>query len=361
MKAPETRIRKAWMFWPAVLLILAAAILTNGISLVPPQHYQRLAENPFITRLDISADNYWQETVLLPAIAFILKWNNPISFNLFCFFILATAYLLFAGLSYEKFGFIPALIFTAILAFSPLTTILFSWLGTPDGVTFLFTIPMFFTNSWLLIFLLSILGVTNHAIFLLAALEILALRWISRNTISLRHMIAACLGGITGYLAVWWFLLSHHIQVSSRLEFIFSKNLNEWIRLNALNFPLTVFSLFNVLWLTLILCTLIFYKKKPCFYSLVWVLLLLNYGISFLTFDTTRIFSLISWGVLLQCIFFSYELSEGGESNSLASRRSFLKILAVTGLLAFLSPRYYSWEGGLHPAPLLERILRDIQ
>jgi hypothetical protein len=250
--------------------------------------------------------------------------------------------------------------FTAILAFSPLTTILFSWLGTPDGVTFLFTIPMLFTNSLLLIFLLSTLGTTNHAIFLLAALEILALRWISRNTIGLRHVIAAFLGSITGYLAVWWFLLSHHIQVMSRLEFIFSKGLDEWIRLNTLNFPLAAFSLFNVLWLPLILCTFIFYKKKPYFYSLVWMLLLLNYGISFLTLDTTRIFSLISWGVLLQCIFFSYKLSGDDESNSPASRRSFLKILAVASLLVLLSPRYYSWEGSLRPAPLLEKILRDI-
>lgn len=361
MKDDAAKKARAWLFWPSILLIVATAIWVNGISLVPPQHYQRLSENPFITRRDIAPDNYWQETVLLPLIAFHTGLSSPISFNILCFFMVVAAYVCFAALARNRFGDAPATVFTAILAASPLTTILISWLGTPDGLTVLLAIPLFFTNSTPLIFLLCLLGVNNHLVFIITAFEILILRGFARENVRPRHLAAALLGGTAGYFSVRLFLMAHQIQVMSRLEFVLSRNLSSWIGINLANFPLTLFSFFNIQWLVVFACTFAFYYEDRRFFSLIWALLFFNYGIAFFTLDTTRIFLLLSWVILLQCVFHSYHLSTKNRPDAIYGANNFLKMLAIVGALSFFMPKYYSWEGTIQPAPFFANLLRILK
>ena len=53
-------------FWLLFLgLVFLIVIFINGIGIVPEEPYQRLSENPFITRTDIHFNNYWQENPLM--------------------------------------------------------------------------------------------------------------------------------------------------------------------------------------------------------------------------------------------------------------------------------------------------------
>ena len=104
----------------------------NGISLVPHEDYRLLSQNPFITRTDIYSRNYWQESVLLPLTAFYSRLTSHASFFLLCFFVAVSAYFFFNYLIFRYHAPPPAFIFSTILMTNPLTTAIFSWLGTPD-------------------------------------------------------------------------------------------------------------------------------------------------------------------------------------------------------------------------------------
>jgi len=356
LKLDESKNQKKWGFWLATFFFLFIVILINGISLTPYQQYQRLSQNPFIARTDIASDNYWQENILLPVVTFYTHWNSPLSFNVLCFLISITAYLLFAKLAYSKFGFISALLFTAILITGPVTTVLFSWLGTPDGLTFLLAVPLLFTNSGILIFIISLFGVTNHIAFAIAAVEILTLRWIAKDNIKPLHIITQMAGCATGYLLVRFFLLINHIEVFSRLDYILSSNLSLWTQINSTNFSLTVFSFFNAQWLLIIIYSVFFLNKDKYFYFAMWVFLLLNYAITFFTLDQTRVFSLLSWGILLQGVFHSRILDLENAKGDSFHKSFFLHVLAFVAFLSLIVPRYYSWAGNIYTSPFWEHI-----
>lgn len=351
-------------FWlPFLGLVFLAVIFINGIGIVPEEPYQRLSENPFITRIDIHFNNYWQENPLLPVIAYTLQLTSPLAFNLLCFVFITGAFLSFALLSRRRWGSAPALVFSTLLITSPLTTIMLTWLGTPDGLSLALTIPFLFTHSGLLVFFLSILGVMNHPAFMLAAIEILALRWAARDGVDFRHLFGAILGLAAGYALVRTFIAVNQIELVSRTEFLLLRGWDEWFKLNALNFPMTVSSLFNIHWMILPVCLVMYLKRDRLFYSLVLVFLLVNYGFTLFTLDTTRVFSLLSWGVLFACIFHTFELALSDRETVPQVHKQFLQALILISIASFVTPRYFSWVGEIHTTPFydfLRKIFRQV-
>lgn len=342
-------------FWLLFLgLIFLAVIFINGIGTVPEEPYRRLAENPFVSRTDIHFNNYWQENPLLPLLAHFLRLTSPTAFNILCFVILTGAFLYFALLARSRWGSAPAFIFSTLLITSPLTTVIFTWLGTPDSLALLLTVPFLFTGSSPLLFLLAILGAANHPAFMIATLEILMLRWVARDGVGLKQLLAAGAGLAAGYGLVRWFLAVNQIEIVSRVDFMLLKDAGEWLKMNALNFPMSVASLFNVHWLILIICLVMFFKRDRVYYSLVLAFLLVNYAFTFFTLDTTRIFSLLSWGVLFACMFHSYNLARAEKDTNPQVEKQFLQSLVVVGLVSLVSPRYFSWLGEIHATPFYE-------
>jgi hypothetical protein len=344
-------------FWPAILvMVFFIILLINGTSNIPGRQYQILSENPFITRTDFIR-NYWQRDILLPLFAHITHLTSRVPFAILCLAIMVGAFALFTKLALKSSGTVPAIAFSTILITSPLTTVLLSWVGTPDGLTFLLTIPFLFTNSILLIFILAILGAMNHLAFVFAATEILLLRMIKKDGIKIVHLFTLLFGLILGFLAVQLFLSIYHIQVFSRFTFILKEGWDSWIETNLMNFPMTIFSLFNIQWAIIPICMILFFKKDQKYYLLVLSLLILNYAITFFSLDTTRIFSLLSWGILAHCLIHSFAIAS---SQSDTCKKEFLLMVIAVGVLSFLSPRYYSFEGKIIPAPFftsLERYL----
>lgn len=349
-------------FWLLFLgMVFLVVIVINGIGIVPEEPYQRLAENPFIIRTDIHFNNYWQENPLLPIIAFYTGLSSPIAFNILCFVIIMGAFLIFALMTSERWGSMPSLIFSSLLITSPLTTVLLTWLGTPDGLTVALTVPFLFTQSGLLVFLLSIFGAMNHPTFTITVIEILVLRWAAKDAIKVKQILTSVLGLATGYTLTRLFLTVTQIEIFSRLDFMLLKDTGEWLKMNAVNFPITLSSLFNIQWLLLILCLVLFFKRDKVFYSLVLAFLLVNYGFAFFTLDTTRIFSLLSWGVLLECVFHSYKLACLDQNNGPEMQRQFLLSLALIGIVSLISPRYFSWAGEIHTTPFYQFIRKALK
>ena len=347
-------------FWLLLLLLFIIVVLINGVGIVPEEPYQRLSQNPFVTRTDIHFNNYWQESLLLPLLAFYLGMTGTITFNALVSAVMIGAYLLFALLIHRHRDSTLALITSTLLITSPLTTVLLSWLGTPDGLTIALTVPFLFTHSGTLIVFLAFLGAANHPAFIVAVLEILILRWASQDGIKVKHLIFAAIGISLGYGTVKLFLYSHNIDVVSRFDFMQLKTLGEWVRMNLENLPGTLFSLFNIHWLILPVCIIMFFNKDRRFFYLLVLMLLLNYGIVFFTLDTTRVFILTSWGVLFVCILHSFKLSSIDVDNG-AYRRQFLQALMLIAMISLFTPRYFSWVGEIHGSPFYNLISQLIQ
>ncbi len=342
-------------FWLPVLgLVFLVVILINGIGIVPEEPYQRLSENPFITRTDIHFNNYWQENPLLPVIAYYLGLSSPLAFNILCVFIITVAFFTFSRLSRRRWGSAPALIFTTLLITSPLTTVMLTWLGTPDGLSLALTIPFLFTHSGLPVFILSIFGATNHPAFIVAVMEILALRWAAREGTNFKHVISAAFGFAAGYALVRGFLAVNDIEIVSRTDFMLLRGWDEWLKMNASNLPMTVSSLFNIHLMVLLVCFVMFFKRDRVFYSLVLVFLLVNYGFTLFTLDTTRVFSLLSWGVLFACLFRSFEFAIADSETVPQAQKQFLQSLILIGITSFITPRFFAWAGEMHTTPFYD-------
>lgn len=344
--------RKLWFLF--LVLVFVIVTIINGIGIVPEEPYQRLSENPFITRTDIHFRNNFQETLLLPLLAFFLRLTSRLTFNILCYVIIACGYAAFAGYAYRKWGTLPAMTFSTLLITSPVTTVLFSWLGMPDGLSVALAIPLIFTTSIPLIFILAILGSMNHIIFMIAAVEILALRWISRNGIGFQHTLTVIAGGIIGVLLLKGFLAVNDIDVAPRAGFLLSRGIWDWTKLSITHLPLSIFSFFNIQWLAIIVCFVMFFKWDKRFFLSASALLAANYVISFFSLDTTRVFSLLSLGVFSLCIFHSHTLATTHPSTTPEHQRQFLKTLILIGIMSIFSPRYFSWAGEIHATPFYE-------
>ncbi len=152
-----------------------------------------------------------------------------------------------------------------------------------------------------------------------------------------------------------------NILIFTRLDYIISKNLTSWINMNVVNFPMTIFSLFNIQWLIIFICVIMFFKMDKFYYSSILIILFFNYGVTFFTEDTTRIFSLLSWGILLQCVFYSHKLALKNNTIETPYQKQFIQALIIIGLLSIVTPHYYSWNGKIHVTPFYEFMLRVIR
>ena len=351
-KVQDLGQRKTWFIYPVSLFLIITLI--NGLGIIPEMAYQRVSENPFVTRTDIHFNNYFQETLLLPLVAYFLRLTSLPKFNLLCYVIIALGYAIFTHYTYRRWGAFLALAFSTLLITGPLTTILFTWLGIPDGLTMALLIPLLFTNSAFPIFLLATLGAMNHVVFLIAAIEIIALRWVSRDGLRFYHIASIIAGGFTGIFLVKAFLTFNQIEVASRLDFIFTKSIWDWAKLNAAHFPLSLFSLFNVQWLAIIICFSMFFKWDKRFYVSVSGILFFNYVVTFFSLDTTRIFAILSMGIFMICLFHSYKLALHHPLSSTAHQKQFLQALILIGIISIIAPRYFSWVGEIHATPFYE-------
>jgi hypothetical protein len=163
----------------------------------------------------------------------------------------------------------------------------------------------------------------------------------SREKIRLVHLIVAIAGGIVGLIIVKLFVGSN----LPRFDFVFSQNLDVWVKHNLTELPLTILSFFNIQWIIIPGCMILYFKKDKLYYCSVVGILLINYVITFFTLDSTRVFALLSWGILLHCVFHTYRLSQNTDNPS--RKKILLIFLLAVCFLSLISPRFYVWNGAV--------------
>lgn len=340
-------VQSSRRYWVLIILTLMAVVLINGVALYSDAHYQKLAQDPFVRRDDV--ESTYQETLLLPMLANVLGLSEKKPFFVLCLIFIFTGIITFSWLARKKFEPLSALLMSVLLIANPIATILLSWVGSADGLTFLLTIPILFVQSGWVLMGLMIFGVTNHILVLIAGLEVIMLRLFSEDDIKPMHVAFSIFGGLIGYGLVQFFLFTNGIVAAPRLEQNLTRAIPELIKSNFTLLPYILYSFFGFQWLLLPVMVIMFLKRNWRYFGLLLLLLLLNYFIAFLTVDTTRIFVLLSWGLFFHGLMTSLTLTK--QEKITEWRRQFLFSLLAIGVVSILSPRFFVWSNMIEISP----------
>ena len=325
----------------AVFFTIFLTLGLYGFGSNPAQDYFNMAGNPF---QPYSRAPHFQDSLLLPLSAHWLGLaNSQAAFELYT----AIAFLLafFAIFYFARRDLREAALFGALtLALSPASLTCLLWLGLPDQFIVLFSAILAFAVWPPALFVVTFLGVANHPLFLFVSLTLAGLRFFSgQKEFNWRQILSILLGAFSGYIFVQAFLSYYQIQIGvTRLGLMFQHDIIDWFLVKAIEAPLSIFSLYNGLWFVLAACVLYGFPRRKAYYS---VFLIVQFGaavITFFTYDTTRIFSLLTIGAVIHCVVFTYQLAVQNRHEII-----FRRLMIVLFLAAIFLPHYLVWAGDL--------------
>ena len=347
LRARVAGIAERWYF-PASAALLLFCVAWIGLGTLPHDEYLLAAQNPFesLRSFLYPVRNYFQQSPLLPLTAYAAGLTSKAGFVTLCLGFIVLGFGAFASLARVRYGRELGLIAAALALSHPVTLVMLSWVGTPDGITFLLTACLLFARSSAWIAILCTIGAFNHPVMVFAAPVILVLRATSgEKECGFRQLLPAAAGLALGTAAVYLFLWHYKIGVFSRLDCIGTRTLGGWIKLNLTSFPLTLYSLHGPIWLALAAAFIAAFSLDRRYFIVFILCQLLFYGITFFTEDTTRVFSLLTWAAAIHCILHAARLLEAKRNlRECAQYRAALIVIAIFGLLG---PHYYLWNSTL--------------
>lgn len=332
----------------ACLLLICVTLVSYGVGIVPREFYRMVACDPYADQKEeVHQQNYFQDSPLLPLVAHHLRFFSRLSFNLLCLSVIMGAYVLFAFCCQHRIERSLAFTIFVLLQAHPVTTILLSWLGMPDCITFAVTVLALFTTSLVGLAAICVLGAFNHPVALFAIPAVLVLRRLAKDKgITWWHPVVSVLALGLGLLAIQGFLFLFNIDTYSRLDHALSKDLKFWINQNVSFFPMVLFSLHNVIWVAVAVCILAAYRFNRLYFIVFALTQLCFYAITFFCLDTTRVFTLLAWAPLIHCIIYSCRLLHDQQQDVLYEQTR--KLLLLVALIGMLVPDYYIYLGIVH-------------
>lgn len=340
-----TAIAEKW-YTRALFLMILFRVLTSGLGTMPREPYRLAALDPF-HRVLAHPENYFQRSPLFPLIAHFTGLTSRFAFAGLSLGIIVVGLALYAYFTQRVNGKADGLILSGLVISHPVVIVMLSWLGTPDGLSFIFTALLLYSKSASVLFFACAFGAFNHPVLNFVAPILIALRIFSGEPDLRRQMmVPAAVGLLIGNTAVFGFLEIFEIQTYSRLDFLLSRSLLTWLKQNVYALPHTLYSLHQASWFALALCLAVGFKKNRAYYLLFISSLLFTYGVAFFSADTTRVFGLLAWGPALHCIGYTIRLIDaGGDGQSSQQFRQALMLVTLVGLVA---PGYFMWTGELH-------------
>jgi hypothetical protein len=323
------------------------ALLMYGIGGYPFQDYFRMAQNPYVKDLKAS---FYQDSILLPLVSHLFGLHTSLAaFLFFCGAVLFGAIVVYAALAQAQYGRELASFVPAILMLHPLSIALLNWLGSPDGFTLAMSGIIALSQSPGAVLGAAFLGTMNHPQMLLIAPMLGALRLASlKSRSAFRTLVYLVLGCGIGYGTVRLFLWLYQIDISfNRTDFVLSRDLSYWWNLKLAEFPVSLFSLYGGLWIVLLVYVTSSYKYDRPYYTVFLVMQVACSVITLFTWDTTRVFGLLTIASTVHCILTTLTLAK---RNSLSMYITLSRLLIAALVLAVFLPKSVAWYGHILPA-----------
>jgi len=335
-------------FWAFHVLILGLSVLQNGLWYSPQTVLFWLASkdifrNPFLGQ----ADNEWALSSFLgPALAYFTSTNRSIlSYSLLHLVVFVVGFTALTLVIRHQYGDFVARASLIVFFLSPLSNVLFTWLGSPDTLTTLLSmaIVVSWNNSWALPICGFLLGV-NHPEQ--GSIILLLLTLFSLLTRTRRETIQFALTGmgalLVGALALQWYFFIHHFEVLyTRVEYILLEGPFPYVKATFSQPFALVFSLYNVL-LLFIIGYLAYYSRNRKIARAFVVYSVLAFMVMLVTLDQTRVFAILTYPAVLLLV-----LSPSFQHLEPADREFFEILLGISFLIGILIPRFTVFNGNV--------------
>ncbi|MBN1674393.1 MAG: hypothetical protein JXR37_25320 [Kiritimatiellae bacterium] len=335
-------------FLVAALCLLLVAVALNGLGHSPDVSYRVVAHDPFSRMSPKVKNNYHQTSPLLPLLGHYAHLTSKRRFFALCLALTGGGFAAFCLAARKRLGPEPALLLFVLLLAHPVTTVLLSWLGMPDCLTFLFTALLLFARSYGLVAVLSCLGAWNHPVFYFAAPVLLLLRKLAgEEAITWRHIPVCCLGLLAGWATVAWFLHANEITVAGRVDYL-KPFLKGRPAMNLQHLPLRLFSLHGLVWFGLIAAAATLFARGRVYFAALCLAHLLFGAVTFFMADTTRVFSLLAWAPALHAVGHALKLAGASDERARGDLHAALLLVALCGVVV---PRVFLVSVKIYTAP----------
>ncbi|XDD54429.1 hypothetical protein AB3N62_01050 [Leptospira sp. WS4.C2] len=228
-----------------------------------------------------------------------------------------------------------------LLASSPLFLIFKTWIGFSDPITFLLISiyiiislgSMTFLWKWFLLVLVLFFGLSNHCFQFIVLVFIVGLVLFLEDKTRWKLLLYSTLTSILLYslFLILLFSTTDIVWNQTRVS-VFSNMIGgEFIRMNVSEPILGTLGLFHGLWPFAIY---LMYRRPISIF-----ILFVCYMISMLTYDTNRVFTILSTPVL---ILYSIEFWKG---SKFWDRYLLISLAILSPVILTLYPMFYKWDG----------------
>jgi len=324
-------------------------MLQNGIWFSPQTERlflisKDIFKNPFLNQ----TSNQWlMSSFLGPVLGYITSANQSlILYSLLHLVILLICFTALTIIIRRQYGDFVARSVLIVFFLSPISNVLFTWLGSPDILTFiLVTVLVIFRKNIKIIFVSSFLLGINHpeqgliVLFLLAVFSYL----INRKRESILFVLFGIGSLLLGkYLLEMYFDSQNMFVEFSRIDYIPNAGLLRYIRATLSNPFALLFSLYNVLYVFIIVYVVYYWKREKIAIAFI-VYSILAFITILITLDQTRVFSILTFPVLLLLVF-----SPSYQSLGSTEKNFFKNVLALSFIAGIIVPRFLVWEGNVY-------------
>jgi hypothetical protein len=327
---------------------LIAAVTVNGLWTTPALDAVWLiaadiTQDPFPS----TADADWLlSSWLTPALAWLAGATaTPRMFALFCGGLLAACYAAMCVMFRFRVGEPTARILVLVLVTSPLATVLLTWIGYGDPLSVtLASAILLLPPLWLRGACAALLA-ANHAeqaMVLLAVCFLLipCLESSHAGRAGWRMGLTLLAGGLAGWGGVHFYQAVQGIHIEfNRVDYMLGGGVDRYFTVSARNPQMFLWSFFGLCWLLVVPAAMILRQQAgnaAFVISRIILTTLCCVGATLATLDSTRVFSILSWPLLVTLLVLAVRQGAGPSLNRLA---------ASVFVLGLFLPRVVTWDG----------------
>ena len=333
------------------ILTLVLSLIMNGAWMSPQtERLFLISQNIQINPFNSNIGNQWLLFSFLgPTLAFFLHLNDSIFlFCLFHFTFFIFVFYLIIRKVQQKEGDLIARFLIFAFFLSPISNVIFTWLGTPDSYTIILSLLLLIMRDRkVIVFLSSFLLGINHfeqGILILAIISLFHFLTVEKRDRSFfPFILEAILSLFLGRFCLELYFSFNNFNIQySRFLYIQNVGFLKYLYSTLGNFPALIYSLYNNL-IFFIIGILTFYKKREYWVAFI-VCSLFAFGVILFTLDQTRVFSIITFPVVYMIL-----SKMNFQSSSMLANQIFVKkAISIIIIISIFTPRIVIWSGNLY-------------
>ncbi len=317
-----------------VVGVLAAGVVLHGAGYVPLiDLHVALVERPTAAWEALGKNGYLLDSPGLILVGHALGIESRLAFASLAFVVIAAGLGWLVWLAKRHQGDVEARLVAISFFVAPIGAVLITWLGQPDPITMTAAGTFVLARGSLVFPVAGVVLGFNHfeaGVPIVLASAALTIAEGPARRRALDALLAAA-GLIAGKLVLSWWQAMNGQDPISRLDYLLQIGVHRWLVSVLSNVPALLFSTFSLAWPLMAVAFMEHWQSRR---KVAWAMLaatLLAAAVTVLALDTTRVFALVSWPLVLFAVTRAPDVR-----------------LAVWCLMAgIVIPRFIVWDGGV--------------